>query len=84
MCSPTPVPSLAPTPTLDAKIPQLKLRLDGSIDSWLPSDIGQLQRRLAARLGVQNTEDILVEVRAGSAVVVVTILAGAQPNQNPN
>ena len=55
------------------------MRLDGSIDSWLPADTMKLKRRVGAMLGVQNVENMVVKARAGSIVVTLTILEGAYP-----
>ena len=57
------------------------MRLDGSIDSWLPADTMKLKRRVGAMLGVQNLENMVVKARAGSIVVTLTILEGAYPCQ---
>ena len=78
LCSPTQIPTFAPRPAGGTRCLQLKLRLDGSIDSWLPSDTIKLKRNVGARLGVQNTDNIIVDPRAGSIVVVLTVLEGAQ------
>ena len=55
------------------------MRLDGSIDSWLPSDTAKLKRRVGAMLGVQNMDKIVVKAQAGSIVVTLTILEGKCP-----
>ncbi len=72
----TATPVLAPTPTLGTRFPSLEMRLDGSIDSWLPSDTIKLKRRVGAMLGVQNGDNMIVKARAGSIVVTLTILEG--------
>jgi hypothetical protein len=75
----TATPSLAPTPTVGTRFPSLEMRLDGSIDSWLPSDTIKLKRRVGAMLGVQNEDNIIVKAQAGSIVVTLTILEGKNP-----
>ena len=72
----TATPSLAPTPTVGTRFPSLEMRLDGSIDSWLPSDTIKLKRRVGAMLGVQSVDNLVVKARAGSIVVTLTILEG--------
>ena len=76
-CSPSHIPSLAPTSAIGTRHPSLEMRLDGSIDSWLPADTMKLKRRVGAMLGVQNVENMVVKARAGSIVVTLTILEGA-------
>ena len=80
-CSPSHIPSLAPTSAIGTRHPSLEMRLDGSIDSWLPADTMKLKRRVGAMLGVQNLENMVVKARAGSIVVTLTILEGAYPCQ---
>ena len=79
VCSPSHIPSLAPTSALGTRHPSLEMRLDGSIDLWLPADTMKLKRRVGAVLGVQNVDNMDVQPRAGS--IVVTILEGAYPCQ---